>query len=131
MTIQPSPDTTAALERLQTTPATSEQGQPSPAALNPSWKQLAAIPESVNKRAILHAIGIEPPAKGIADRCEFGRFSFYVGEAGLIVESSGAVRYMDGKEALREFKLSRGTPSGDLARWWLEAKGFLQVAPSS
>jgi hypothetical protein len=131
VTIQLSPDTTAALERLQTTPATSEQGQPSPAALNPSWKQLAAIPESVNKRAILHAIGIEPPAKGIADRCEFGRFSFYVGEAGLIVESSGAVRYLNALEALREFKLSRGTPSGDLARWWLEAKGFLQVAPSS
>lgn len=97
----------------------------------PSWKQLAAIPESLTKQAVLHAVGIEPPAKGIADRCEFGTFTFYVGEAGLIVESSGAVRYLNALEALREFKLSRGTPSGDLARWWLQAKGFLPVAPST
>ncbi|MGA1296525.1 MAG: hypothetical protein ACO3X1_14550 [Burkholderiaceae bacterium] len=97
----------------------------------PSWKQLAAIPESITKQAILHAVGIEPPARGIADRCEFGAFTFYVGEAGLIVESSGVARYMQGKEALREFKLSKGTPSGDLARWWLQAKGFLSVAPST
>lgn len=100
-------------------------------AAAPSWKQLAAIPESITKQAVLHAVGIEPPAKGIADRCEFGAFTFYVGEAGLIVEHDGLALYMDGKEALREFKLSRGTPSGDLARWWLKAKGFLPVAPSA
>jgi len=126
-----SDETSAALERLQTAPATSEQGQPAAKAASPSWKQLAAIPESITKQAVLHAVGIEPPAKGIADRCEFGAFSFYVGEAGLIVESSGAVRYLNALEALREFKLSRGTPSGDLARWWLKAKGFLPVAPSA
>jgi hypothetical protein len=125
------PDVEAALQRLQAAPATSEQGQPAAKAANPSWKQLAAIPESITKQAVLHAVGIEPPAKGIADRCEFGAFTFYVGEAGLIVERDGLALYMDGKEALRQFKLSKGTPSGDLARWWLQAKGFLPVAPSA
>lgn len=127
-----------ALDRLLTAPPTSEQGQRVEAAereavpmANPSWKQLAAIPESLTKRAVLHALGIEPPPAGVSDRCEFGSFSFYYGELGVIVESSGAARYLNALEALREFKLSRGTPSGDLVRWWLKAKGFSPVAPST
>ena len=94
---------------------------------NPSWKQLAAIPESLTKRNVLQALGVEPPPEGISERCDLGDVVFWNGEAGLIVERKcdNSTCYMGAMEALRKLKLSKGTPSGDLARWWLLSKGFL------
>jgi hypothetical protein len=125
-----------ALDRLLTTPPTSEQGQ-APAVeregvpmANPSWKQLAAIPESLTKRAVLHALGVEPPPAGISDCCNLGGFTLRAGESGLIVEESITTYFFDAPQALKRFALSKGTPSGDLARWWLRAKNLLPaVAP--
>ena len=98
----------------------------------PSWRQLAAIPESLIKRNVLHAVGITPPPAGIGNCCDLGDIVLHFGEAGLIVEdrASKVTRYMDAREVLRVFKLSRGIPSGELARWWLKAKGLLPAVAS-
>lgn len=125
-----------ALDRLLTAPATSEQGQ-APAVeregvpmANPSWKQLAAIPESLTKRAVLHALGIEPPPAGISDRCDLGSIVFRAGESGLIVEEGSTAYFFGALEALKRFTPSKSTPSGDLARWWLRAKNLLPAVAS-
>lgn len=98
----------------------------------PSWKQLAAIPESLVKQAVLRALSVEPPPAGVSDHCELGDIVFWAGESGLIVQvlSRGSTLFMEPREALRAHKLSKGTPSGDLARWWLQAKNLLPTAPS-
>jgi hypothetical protein len=126
-----------ALDRLLTAPPTSEQGQRVEATereavpmANPSWKQLAAIPESLTKRAVLHALGIEPPPAGVSDRCDLDGIVFRVGELGLIVEEGSTAYFFSAPEALKCFVLGRGTPSGDLARWWLRAKNLLPAVVS-
>lgn len=92
----------------------------------PSWRQLATIPETVEKRSILRALAITPPPNGISDTCVFsGCLSFRQSEAGLIIEDNSGTYFSDAKTALRQHHLSKGTPSGDLARWWLTAKGYL------
>ena len=99
---------------------------------DPSWKQLAAIPESLTKRNVLHAVAIIPPPAGVADCCDLGDIVLHIGEAGLIVENraSKVTCYMDAREVLRAFKLSKGTPSGDMVRWWFTQKGLLPGPPS-
>jgi hypothetical protein len=126
-----------ALDRLLTAPPTSEQGQrvevtwrEAVPMANPSWKQLAAIPESLTKRAVLHALGIEPPPAGISDRCDLDGIVFRAGELGLIVEESSTAYFFSAPEALKCFVLGKGTPSGDLARWWLRAKNLLPAVAS-
>lgn len=125
-----------ALDRLLTAPPTSEQGQ-APAVeregvpmANPSWKQLAAIPESLTKRAVLHALGVEPPPAGISDRCDLRGIVLGVSESGLIVAEGCTVYFFTAPEALKRFTLSKGTPSGDLVRWWLRAKNLLPAVVS-
>ena len=92
---------------------------------SPSWKQLARIPESLEKTAVLNALGIEPPPEGISDtlRLDSG-IKLYDSEGGLIVYEAGAAYYSGGREVTRRFT-SAGTPTGDLVRWWLKAKGHL------
>ena len=95
---------------------------------NPSWKQLARISESLEKTAILSALAIEPPPEGISDtlRLDSG-VKLYDGEGGLIVYEKGAAFYSNGSEVIRRYT-SRGTPTGDLVRWWLQARGLWQPA---
>lgn len=91
-----------------------------------SWRQLAAIPETLHKRAVLHALGIEPPVAGISNVCDLGDgLILHAGEAGMIVQDRTGTTYADAKPTLRRYYLSKGTPPGELARWWLTAKGYL------
>lgn len=118
---------------------------------DPSWRQLAAIPETLHKRAILHALSIEAPPEGISDRCDLGGgLVLRAGEGGLIAEHKFGSRsfrtcvaqaldpppfppreqgistsYSAAREVLKLHSLHKGTPSGDLARWWLTAKGYI------
>jgi hypothetical protein len=93
---------------------------------DPSWRQLCAIHESVTKRAILHALSIEPPPQAISNRCELSDgLVLWAGESGLIEEYKTGTCFTTAKEVLKQHRLSKGTPSGDLARWWLTAKGYL------
>jgi hypothetical protein len=102
--------------------------QPAPAATpQPSWRQLAAIPESHVKAGVLHALGITPPPQGISRYLDLGDgLKMEAGQAGLIVtDPQRGSRYLTGKEAIRLYRLSKGTPSGDLTRYFLTAHNLL------
>jgi hypothetical protein len=93
---------------------------------DPSWRQLASIPESHTKAAVLHALAIEPPPEGISRYLDLGDIQLEHGAAGLICTDPKLGSYYSGpQEALRRYHLSKGTPSGDLARRWMAARGLL------
>ena len=96
-------------------------------APQPSWRQLAAVPESHTKAAVLHALGIEPPPEGVSRYLDLGNgLKMEAGEAGLIVtDPQRGSRYEDPKTIAKQLYLSKGTPSGELTRAWLTARGLL------
>jgi hypothetical protein len=97
----------------------------------PSWRQLRAIPESLTKRRVIAALGVYVPREGVSDFLCLDGMTFQVGQSGLlIVTHQGQTQFMDPMEALSTMKLSKGTPSGDLARWWLETHSLLQAKPN-
>jgi hypothetical protein len=97
----------------------------------PSWRQLAAIPESHVKAAVLRALAITPPPEGISRYLDLGDgLILEAGQAGLIgADPTLGSRYLDPRETLKLYRLSKGTPSGDLARSWMAAHGLLEVNP--
>jgi hypothetical protein len=102
--------------------------QPAPASTpQPSWRQLAAIPESHVKAGVLHALGLTPPPEGISRYLDLGDgWSMEAGQAGLIVTDRTGSRYEDPKTVTKRLYLSKGTPSGELVRWWMAAHGLLE-----
>jgi hypothetical protein len=103
----------------------------------PSWRQLAAIPESSLKAQILNACGIEPPPDGTSnvfmDRGLYVRFSpaqdslsywivFHSGDDGVALASR---IYADGSDALKAAGTAPGTPMGIALRQWMRAKGWV------
>lgn len=103
---------------------------------SPSWRQLAAIPESLTKSLILKALDITPPAAGIADifidHGLYVRFcpaqdtgSYWIvscaGEAGRPLAST---IHADGSAALSATGTKAGTPTGDALRAWMRSKGW-------
>jgi hypothetical protein len=105
--------------------------------VNPSWKQLAAIPESAQKAAILKALGIVPPPEGISDT--FHDRGLYVrhvqnGSAEWLVSNPGddgpfsAGLYADGSAALRACRCPAGTPMGDALRQWMRSRGWVPAS---
>jgi hypothetical protein len=93
----------------------------------PSWRQLAAIPECHTKSAVLYALGITPPPDGISRYLDLGDgLLMEHGAAGLICTDPTLGSYYSGpREALRRYRLSKGTPSGDITRSWMTARGLL------
>jgi hypothetical protein len=103
---------------------------------DPSWRQLAGIPESSVKAAILSACGIEPPAAGISDvfidRGLYVRFSpsqdtgsyWIVSRAGASDYPLASTIHADGSDALRAAGTAPGTPLGTALRAWMRSKGW-------
>jgi hypothetical protein len=107
-----------------------DAASPQPASAStpqPSWRQLAAIPESHVKSAVLHALGITPPPEGVSRYLELGDgLLMEHGAAGLICTDPTLGSYYSGaQEAIRRYRLSKGTPSGDITRRWMAARGLL------
>jgi hypothetical protein len=94
---------------------------------DPSSRQLAAIHEFLTKAAVLHALVIEPPPEGISRYLDLGDGLRMEHTAnGLVCTDPKLGSYYSGpREALRRYHLSKGTPSGDLARRWMAARGLL------
>lgn len=104
---------------------------------SPSWRQLAAIPESTAKAAILQALDITPPPAGISnvfsDRGLYVMFSpaqdsasyWIVSRAGDDGVRLSAMGYADGSDALRACRCPAGTPMGTALRAWMRSKGWL------
>lgn len=92
-----------------------------------SWKQLASQPETLEKRAILAALDIDPPLEGVSNVCRLpSGVELRLGESGhLIVYSDGEAFFEVPKVMLKRRQMSKGTPSGDLARWWMGCHGLI------
>jgi hypothetical protein len=102
----------------------------------PSWRQLAAIPESTTKAAILKALDITPPPEGISnvfsDRGLYVMFSpaqdsasyWVVSRAGDDGVRLSAMGHADGSDALRACGTAPGTPQGEALRSWMRSKGW-------
>ena len=100
-----------------------------------SWKQLAALPDSVMKQSILKALDITPPLEGIA-----GSFQ----DAGLYITAvEGGFSFMDARhpnrskrnssqllatpiEVVRACRWPVGTPTGEAIRNWLVGHGYVR-----
>lgn len=103
----------------------------------PSWRQLAAIPESALKSQILNACGITPPPEAISndfnDRGMYVHFSpamdtgsyWIVCRADLHDVPLASIIYADGSDALAATGTKAGTPTGDALRAWMRAKGWV------
>ena len=93
---------------------------------DPSWRQLAHIPESLLKRAVLNALAIEPPPEGISDVLDLPSGArLQHAEAGLILTENAASFYITPKDAHSILRLKKSIPTGELLTWWLKAKGYL------
>ena len=107
---------------------------------NPSWKQLAAIPDSVLKQAVLRALDVTVPSAGISSR--FQDKGLYVEaspDGGFVLMDAGkpsdeavgppeavnsASWYEDGRALLKAARWPAGLPTGDALRHWLRQHGW-------
>jgi hypothetical protein len=93
----------------------------------PSWRQLAAIPESKPKSQILNACGIEPEVAGVCHIFHAGNMQIYASASpGLnekvwftLYPAPGTRAFSSSKELLKALRWSSGTPTGDALRKWL------------
>jgi hypothetical protein len=105
----------------------------------PSWRQLAAIPESSLKAQILSACAITPPPEGISDvfmdRGLYVRFSpaqdslsyWVLSRADSVDIPLASTIYADGSDALKAAGTAPGTPMGIALRAWMRAKGWVPL----
>lgn len=98
----------------------------------PSWKQLSSSPDTLEKWTVLNYCGIDDDrafsncldlrgAIGKVYRDPDGQFTW-------IWERSGGgwtTQFIDPTDFLKRHKLSKGIPSGDLARRWFRRWGWL------
>lgn len=93
----------------------------------PNWKKLGLVPDCLAKLQTLHALGItEIPPEGWSDTLVINRNgTFFHGKSGLIVRKGFTTYYEDPKQALKAYRLVKGTPTGDLARAWMTGRGLL------
>lgn len=108
---------------------------------NPSWKQLAAIPDSVVKQSVLRALDVTVPRAGISNRFQDkGLYleaspggGFVLMDAGLPSEEAveapvrpnSAAWYESGSAVLKACRWPVGTPTGDAIRNWLRQHGWV------
>jgi hypothetical protein len=95
--------------------------------MNPSWKQLAEIPESLTRARVIRALGVEVPPEGRARSFQDGGVIVAVApESGFYVAIDGGARWMDGGSAvLKAVQWPVGTPTGDALRAWLRNWGWV------
>lgn len=107
----------------------------------PSWKQLAAIPDSVTKQAVLRALDIKVPPEGRAARFQdkglymeaTGDDVFVVMDAGKATDgavdgpcrANSAAGYVGGSAVLKAIRWPPGTPTGEAVRHWLRQHGWV------
>ena len=101
--------------------------------MSPSWRQLAAIPESVEKRAILRALNIDPPPEAISRNFMFStgeQLAYVTGSAaepaGMVYyRPDGGTRFLQLEEVPAFIRWPSGTPTGDALRIYLRRWGWL------
>ena len=109
--------------------------------MNPSWRQLAEIPESLLRARVIRALGVEVPPEGRPRSFADGGVLVAVApESGFYVAIEGAVRWVeDGSAVIAALKaaprwwMPAGTPTGDCLRAWLRSWGWVPrsaVAPA-
>jgi hypothetical protein len=99
---------------------------------NPSWRQLAAIPESKLKAQILNACGIDPEVAGVCHIFHAGDIQIYASVSpGLnekvwftLYPAPGSRSFESPKELLKALRWPQGTPTGDALRKWLGFYGW-------
>jgi hypothetical protein len=111
---------------------------------NPSWRQLAQIPESTLKASILHALGITPPPEGVSRVfSEPATYLEFTHDNAWVVSLRGpgdppatfGFPSDQGSQALRAINSPPGTPSGIalrafMRRWGWVPKGERQPEPN-
>jgi len=94
----------------------------------PSWRQLAAIPESKLKAQILNACGIEPNITGISRIFHAGNIHIHASSLPgfnddkvwfTLYPAPGTKAFGSSKELLKALRWPSGTPTGDALRKWL------------
>ena len=99
--------------------------------MSPSWRQLAAIPESTTKAAILRALDITPPPEGVSDTFLCGGTYAQRVESGWVLHTrpprrrSAAMGFQTASELLKAAQVPAGTPTGDAFRAWLRRWGWV------
>ena len=96
--------------------------------MEPSWRQLSVIPESVLKASVLKACGVTPTAAGVSRTFDGGTFQVYAtvapgthfseGIRYTVYQDGGTKSFDTHKEVLKVIKASPGTPTGDALRAW-------------
>ena len=101
--------------------------------INPSWRQLAEIPEGLTRARVVRALGVEVPPEGRARSfSEGGVLVAPAPEGGFYVAIEGAARWVeDGSAVIAALKaaprwwMPAGTPRGDCLRAWLRSWGWV------
>jgi hypothetical protein len=98
-----------------------------------SWKQLAAIPDSVEKHRILKALDITPPPEGVAHSFEDkgiyitaveNGFSFMDTKHPNRKKRNTAQLFATPMEVAKACRWPVGTPTGEAIRNWLTGHGY-------
>ena len=102
----------------------------------PSWRQLAVIPESVLKASVLKACGVIPAAAGVSRTFDGGSFRVFAivspgthnteGVWFTLYQDTGSQLFTNPKQLLKAVRTSPGTATGDAIRTW-----FTFFAPSA
>ena len=98
----------------------------------PSWRQLAAISDSLQKYQIMNACGVELEVNGVSRVFIAGQQQIYASD---LPSHGGAVRFTlypapgsrsfeSPKELLKALRWPQGTPTGDALRKWLGFYGW-------
>ena len=91
-----------------------------------NWKQFSRIPWDETVATVVRVLGIDVPTEGRPVSYQCGGFIASRTSDGLwVVMGNGkSAHFVEGpKEVLRVAKLTKGTPSGDALRQWLEMWG--------
>jgi hypothetical protein len=100
--------------------------------MSPNWRQLAALPDSVLKQAILRALDIDLPPQGISRSFRDGGLYITAIEGGFTFMDSRhpdpvqrSSRLLDTPlEVARQSRWPVGTPTGEALRNWLAQHGL-------
>lgn len=98
--------------------------------MNPSAKQLQAIPESLHKHQLLRALGLEQPGEWVSRCFEFptGETLQFTGEGMVYFHpdpGNKGSRFLSLGEVPAFIRWPAGTPTGDALRVYLRHWGWL------